>query len=241
MVRVTRGIWFAAELAMVATLAACSGDTAGSGPNTAALTIEEAGSTGNGQTGTVRGDLPAPMRIVVVRGGTPAAGAVVRWSASGTGAFMTPSLDTTGVDGISTSTWHLGSELGLQTSQATVVGGAAGSLVSFTATALAPSGDPGGAANAVTIQLRSGGGNRFEPANVTIPVGTKVTWVWVDGFHNVEHEVLSGSDRNLVSSGAPVFPPSGYSFTFTAPGTYDFFCTVHGTLTTGMHGTIVVQ
>jgi plastocyanin len=229
MVSGTRGIWLMA----VTTLAACNGDQGGSGPNPAALSVEEAGTAGNGQSGTAGGDLPAPVRIVVLRGGTPAAGAVVLWSATGTGAFMTPSVDTTGADGLSTSFWHLGSELGPQSSQANVAGGAAGSPVSFTATALTPGGPP----NGVTVQLLSSGGNRFEPANVSIPAGTKVTWTWVGGFH----DVVSGGNPTFTSSGVPVSPPHSYSFTFTTPGTYLYFCSVHGTLTTGMHGTIVVQ
>jgi plastocyanin len=87
------------------------------------------------------------------------------------------------------------------------------------------------------IQLRSDGGNRFDPANVTIPAGTTITWTWVSGFH----DVTPGGTPGFTGSGQPVSAPHTFSQTFTTPGTYLFFCTVHGTPTSGMHGTIVVQ
>jgi plastocyanin len=93
----------------------------------------------------------------------------------------------------------------------------------------------------VTVQLRSDGGNRFDPSALTVPVGTKVTWVWVDGFHNVNHDVTVGGNRTLARSGNPVNAPSSYAFTFTQPGTYTFFCEVHGSLTAGMRGSIEVR
>ncbi len=193
--------------------------------------------SGNNQSDTAGRVLPNPLRIVVVRGGAPAAGAVVTWSAAGTGASMTPRVDTTGADGISASVWHLGIESGQQSAQATVLGAAGGSPVFFSAIALAPVAPPA----EVTIRLLSAGGNRFDPANLNIAAGTRVTWTWADGFHNVVHEVLTGGNRGFASSGDPVSPPRSYSFTFATPGVYNYFCEVHGTLTTGMHGTITVQ
>ncbi|MGH7525169.1 MAG: cupredoxin domain-containing protein [Gemmatimonadales bacterium] len=236
MVSKTKGIGLQGALLAVAALAACGGsdgDDLGSGPDPAALEAARAEPSGNDQAGTAGQDVANPLRIVIVRGGIPEAGAVVTWSATGTGASMTPEVDTTGPDGISTSLWHLGSEVGTQTSQALVEGGAEGSPVSFTATAAAP----GGGANEVGIQLLNSGGNRFEPANVTIPVGTKVTWTWVGGFH----DVTATGNPAFPSSGAPVSPPNSFSHTFNSPGTYLYFCSVHGSPTEGMRGTIVVQ
>jgi plastocyanin len=96
--------------------------------------------------------------------------------------------------------------------------------------------------NDVTIQLVTSGGNRFVPANVTIPAGTKVTWTWVGGFHDVS----SAGDATFPGSGAPVSAPHSYSLTFSTPGTYRYFCSVHGNAASdgsvsGMSGTIVVQ
>src|SRR6185436_11764856 len=98
-------------------------------------------------------------------------------------------------------------------------------------------GGGGGGPSPVEIQLRSDGGDRFAPANVTIPVGTTVTWRWVSGFHNV---VPTGSPA-FTGSGSPVSAPSTFSQTFNSPGTYLYFCVVHGTPTTGMRGTIEVR
>jgi plastocyanin len=237
MVSGTKSIWLTAGLAAVTALAACGGNQDGSGPNPETVSVAPADPSGNEQSGTAGGDLPAPLRIVVMRSGAPAAGVVVSWNATGVGAFMTPRIDTTDANGISSSIWHLGSDPGPQSAQATVAGGAGGSPVFFGATARTPDGAPA----AVTIRLLSSGGNRFDPETVTIPAGTTVTWSWVDGFHNVVHDVLTDGVRSLTSSGNPVESPQSYSFTFTTPGVYSFFCEVHGTLTTGMHGTVIVQ
>jgi plastocyanin len=162
---------------------------------------------------------------------------------------MTPQVDTADASGVSSSIWHLGSEVGSQTAHAEVVGGADGSPVAFGATATGdtpapppPPPPPPPPANEVTIQLLSSGGNRFEPANVTIAVGTKVTWTWVGGFHDVS----SAGSPGFPGSGTPISAPHSYSNTFLTPGTYHYFCSVHGSAASdgtvsGMSGTIVVQ
>lgn len=233
-----RGIRLVAAFMMVA-VAACGGQGGGSSvsdPGPGALTIQAAQPSGDNQVAVAGADLPVPVRIVALRNGAPVEGATVNWSATGAGALMVPAVGTTGADGISTSFWHLGNTPGAQTARATVAG-AVGGPVAFTATALNPDGSPPG----VTIELRSAGGNRFVPDEVTIPAGTTVTWTWVDGGHNVNHEVFVGGARDQARSGAPVNAPAAYSFRFITPGTYRFFCEVHGTIDSGMHGTIVVQ
>jgi len=236
MVRVDRSIGGAAVLFAATALTACGSngsDLGGGGPDPSALSAAHSQPSGDGQSGTAGQDLANPLRIVVLRGATPAAGAVVTWSATGAGALLSPNVETTGPDGISTSIWHLGSDVGAQRSQAAVTG-AEGSPVLFTATAAAPG---GGGPPPVGIQLRSDGGNRFEPANVTIAVGTTVTWTWVGGFHNV---TPTGSPT-FTGSGSPVSAPHTFSQRFSSPGTYVYFCVVHGSPSGGMRGTIVVQ
>jgi plastocyanin len=233
---VAKSITVAACLLTAVAVAACS-DSNGSDPGSpdqVARSAQRADPSGNGQTGSVGQDLEAPLRIVVLQGGTPEAGAIVTWSSPANGAFLTPAVDTTGPDGISASIWHLGDQQGTQTSQATVAGGADGAPVSFSATANGPDGGPPGATE---IQLLSSGGNRFEPANVTVAVGTTVTWTWIGGFH----DVTSGGNPGFSGSGAPAAPPKSFSHTFTTPGTYLYFCSVHGSPTAGMRGTVVVQ
>jgi plastocyanin len=237
MVRANRSIGGMAVLLAAAAVAACGsndGSNLGGGPDPTVLSAARSTPSGDGQSGTVGQDLANPLRIVVLRGAAPEVGAVVTWSATGAGALMTPSVDTTGADGISNSIWHLGSEVGAQSSQATVNGGAEGSPVSFSATAAAPGGGP----SPVQIELRDdGGNNRFEPANVTVPVGTTVTWNWVGGFHNV----MPTGNPAFTGSGNPVAAPHTFSHTFNSPGTYLYFCVVHGSPSGGMRGTVVVQ
>jgi plastocyanin len=222
---------------VVAALAACGGSDdggdLGGGPDPAALSAARSEPSGNQQSGSAGQDLANPLKIVIRRGATPTAGAVITWSAIGDGALMTPAVDTTGTDGISSSVWHLGNAAGAQSSQAVVSGGADGSPVAFTATASDP-----GAPAPIQIQLRNdGGNNRFDPANLTVPLGTTVTWSWVGGFH----DVTPTGNPLFTASGAPVPSPNAYSHTFSSPGTYVYFCSVHGSANSGMRGTIVVQ
>jgi plastocyanin len=230
-----RSITLTAALLAGAALAGCGddyGDDGTDGPGPTTRSAARAAPSGDAQVGTPGETLAQPLRIVVRRGGDPEAGAVVTWSAPGSGASMSPAVDTTQADGISTSTWRLGTQPGIQ-SAAAEVAGAEGSPVPFTATAAAPD----GGVNEVQIRLLSSGGNRFEPANVTVPVGTKVTWTWVGGFHDLN----STGAPTFPGDGEPTLPPHSYSFTFDAAGTYLYFCSVHGDPTSGMRGTIVVQ
>ena len=81
----------------------------------------------------------------------------------------------------------------------------------------------------------------FEPRNVAIPVGETVTWTVVNGFHST----TSGVDSNDSNAGAvwdsPWLFPGGqetYSYTFTTPGVYEYFCRVHDSL--DMKGKVTV-
>jgi len=73
--------------------------------------------------------------------------------------------------------------------------------------------------------------NHFSPATLTVPAGTTVTWVNRD------------DDTHTVTSSAKAFGSGGldpaevYRFTFSAPGTYAYYCTLHPTMT----ATVVVQ
>lgn len=69
----------------------------------------------------------------------------------------------------------------------------------------------------------------FKPSSVEIRVGDQVTWVNDD---DIEHNATNGSfDTGLLSLGESA------SITFTAPGTYPFFCTPHPSMT----GTVIVR
>jgi plastocyanin len=75
----------------------------------------------------------------------------------------------------------------------------------------------------------------FTPSAKTVAVGATVQWQWNGGTHNVTWVTSSGSgDSPTQSSGT-------YSRTFNTAGTYAYYCTLHGTPTSGMRGSIVVQ
>src|SRR6202167_5081333 len=72
----------------------------------------------------------------------------------------------------------------------------------------------------------------FGPAAVTIPAGTTVTWTNND---DVPHVVTS--DDNKMFKSKALDTDDRFSFTFTKPGTYNYYCAIHPKMT----ATIVVQ
>lgn len=116
---------------------------------------------------------------------------------------------------------------------------AAGVLVALILTWAVPASAAGGAADeppaeqppAVTVSLRD---NRFRPARITIAAGTQVIWSNDEPDESVEHNVISRDYRWASSN---FLPGETYERTFTTPGTYRYFCDLHG----GMVGQIVVE
>jgi plastocyanin len=72
----------------------------------------------------------------------------------------------------------------------------------------------------------------FNPAQVTIKVGTSVLWRDVEGTHD-----MVADDRSFAS--AVLFEGGTFSYTFTRPGTYRYVCTLH--LGAGMWAEVVVE
>lgn len=82
--------------------------------------------------------------------------------------------------------------------------------------------------------------NNFLPEALTISAGTEV--VWENNGRN-DHDVIPVDDLDAVTWGVKseaFVPKATYSHVFDQPGTYSYFCTIHGTATAGMVGTIVV-
>ncbi|MFI4973037.1 MAG: cupredoxin family copper-binding protein [Caulobacterales bacterium] len=73
-----------------------------------------------------------------------------------------------------------------------------------------------GAAPTVTISNFT-----FDPAAITVPVGTQVTWVNGD---DVPHTVVA-VDHSFRSRAFDT--DERYSYTFTKPGVYEYFCSLH--------------
>jgi plastocyanin len=72
----------------------------------------------------------------------------------------------------------------------------------------------------------------FSPQTLTVTVGTKVTWINRD---DVPHTVVSIDKRTIVSPALDT--DEKFAYTFTAPGTNDYYCSVHP----HMKGRIIVR
>jgi plastocyanin len=72
----------------------------------------------------------------------------------------------------------------------------------------------------------------FGPTSITVPTGTTITWTNND---DVPH-VISSDDNKMFKSKA-LDTDDHFSFTFTKPGTYNYYCAIHPKMT----AKIVVQ
>jgi plastocyanin len=72
----------------------------------------------------------------------------------------------------------------------------------------------------------------FSPQQLTVKAGTTVTWTNKD---DIPHGIAATG--NTFKRSAAMDTDDNYSFTFTTPGTYQYFCYIHPHMT----GTIVVE
>jgi plastocyanin len=84
-----------------------------------------------------------------------------------------------------------------------------------------------GAPGGVTIDNFS-----FTPATLTVKAGTTVTWTNKD---DIPHGI--GATNNAFPKSKALDTDDSYSFSFTTPGTYQYFCYLHPK----MVGSIVVE
>jgi plastocyanin len=73
----------------------------------------------------------------------------------------------------------------------------------------------------------------FDPPTLTVAPGTRVTWVNKDE----EPHTVTSADKDVPFKSAGLDTRDKFSFTFTKPGTYKYFCSIHP----HMVGTIVVK
>lgn len=99
--------------------------------------------------------------------------------------------------------------------------------------------NPGSVAtNSVTVSPSS-----FDPANISIPVGTTVTWEWNscsgDGYGGystcVSHAIVFDDGSGIASATQST---GTFSRTFQTAGTYKYHCAIHGV---SMSGQITVK
>jgi plastocyanin len=79
----------------------------------------------------------------------------------------------------------------------------------------------------------------YNPVDITVPVGTTVTWVNQDSVGHTVTEgdpnspkpanlrVFDSSGEGLTGKVALIGPGQSWSYTFTTPGTYEYYCIVH--------------
>ncbi len=72
----------------------------------------------------------------------------------------------------------------------------------------------------------------FSPAKIEVTPGTKVTWTNND---SVTHQIVSKGDP--FEGDGTIETGQSYTVTFDTPGTYDYFCGIHNSMT----GSIVVS
>jgi plastocyanin len=80
-------------------------------------------------------------------------------------------------------------------------------------------------AQAVTANAEAGvvkiGNFTFSPATLTVAPGTTVTWTNED---DIPHTIAA---KNKAFRSKTLDTDNQFSFTFTAPGEYDYFCSLH--------------
>lgn len=76
------------------------------------------------------------------------------------------------------------------------------------------------------------GNGTFNPAQITVPAGTTITWV---NDERVPHQIIfkSGPSCGITD------PHSATSITFDTPGTFDYYCRFH--TSANEKGTVTVQ
>lgn len=95
----------------------------------------------------------------------------------------------------------------------------------------AANGEPTVAAKSSTgpqIEIKE---HKYSPATLTVPAGTTVTWI----NHDDDVHTVTSSAQAFTSRG--IDTDESFSYTFTKPGTYIYFCTLHPLMT----ARIVVQ
>jgi plastocyanin len=95
--------------------------------------------------------------------------------------------------------------------------------------------------------------NEFQPTTVTISVGDTIIWSWLPG--SLGHNILATGAPTFTNKGTAAVPgtvntdffnaPANHQVIFAAAGTYEYYCSQHGTTggpggNTGMAGKVVV-
>jgi plastocyanin len=192
-------------------------------PDTVATSIEITG--GNGQSAIVGEVLEDPLTVVVENAsGGPIAGKLVGWSVTAGDGTILQTETVTNAEGVATNFYSVGSSVGTDSIEVVVAANPDLKAV-FTANVTAAP-----ATADVSVQ-----DNIFDDDYVVVAAGGTVTWTWAGSS---QHDVTWVSDE-LPDS--PTQVAGTHSVTFDTPGTYVYYCSIHGSPTSGMRGTVVVK
>jgi plastocyanin len=100
-------------------------------------------------------------------------------------------------------------------------------------------GPTGGGNTGVTVTVSN---NDYSPGQVSVARGTTVTWRWDSCSGDVYGGQVCTSHSVTFDDGGPSATPrndGSFARTFTAPGSYTYYCTSHGR--TAMSGSVNVQ
>ena len=73
----------------------------------------------------------------------------------------------------------------------------------------------------------------FTPAELVVSAGTRVIW---NNRDDIPHVVVAADAAQLIKS-PPLDTDDSFAFTFTKPGTYRYFCSLHP----HMQGSVIVR
>jgi plastocyanin len=89
---------------------------------------------------------------------------------------------------------------------------------------------PGGSGNTITV-----GASSFTPSSLQVTAGQSVTWEATGGGHTITPSGHTLWSRVEVGTGG-----TALEVTFSTPGTYRYYCELHGSPGVGMAGQVVV-
>ncbi len=81
--------------------------------------------------------------------------------------------------------------------------------------------------------------NSFQPETVTVEAGTEV--IWENRGRNEHNVIPEDEDPDWTFEADQLQPGESVSHVFGEPGTYRYYCSIHGNVDIGMPGVVVVE
>ena len=80
--------------------------------------------------------------------------------------------------------------------------------------------------------------NTFDDEAIRVRAGTTVRWT---NHGRQDHDIAPAEGHDWGADVGDFAPRAVYEHTFDRPGTYNYYCTIHGTAARGMVGVVVVD